>query len=602
MTVLRFKTALRTFLVYGSLWIASLAVFVAIAAACEGGGGEECREKPTVTTEPTTDVRAHEAKFHATINPQGCETTYEFEYRPVGGTFVKAGGGVLAGGITGEAVSLHVSSLAANTKYEDRATASNAKAKEPVIGSAVTFTTEVDPPSVTTEKASEVHQTTARLNGTINTHESATTYYFEYGRDKTYGHVSSGGSLVAGTENVPVYKEIEGLEPGTLYHFRLVAKNSGGPGEGLDETFTTSSVSWTAQTIPNPTGAKSSRLTFDSCTAASACTSVGEFVNGGGTTVPLAERWNGTAWSAEAPPSPEGSTWSELLGVSCTASSSCAAAGLYESGAAHHALVESWNGVAWSLQTPATPGGATSTELSAISCTSSTACTAVGHYATSTSSLTLAERWNGTSWTVQSTPNPSGATESSLLAVSCASSTACTAAGYYYNSEGQRQTLAESWNGTEWSIKTTPNRTGATRNILLGVSCTSSSACTAVGGDFPSGGGPQETLVERWNGSAWSIQTSQNPSGSEASVLHGISCVSATVCTATGDYVNTKVNVTLVERWGENAWSLQSSPNPTGATFSALWSVWCPSVTECISPGYYKNESGTELALTEKES
>jgi hypothetical protein len=596
------KKNLRTLAVCGFITMALLVLYASLAAACSGGGGSECRKEPTVTVESAKEIQAHLAVFHATINPQGCETSYEFEYAVAGSKlFVNVGGGILPGAIVGEPVSVHVSGLAAHTTYEVRAKAHNEKG--PGEGGPVSFTTLFDPPSVTTKAASEVKKTTAVLNGTINTHESATTYHFEYGLKKgEYVSVSSGGSLGAGTENVSVKDEIKSLEPGTTYHFRLMATNSGGTTYGADEALTTSSLSWTTQTTPSPAGAKSSRLTFGSCTTASACTSVGEYLNSGGTKVPLAERWNGTSWSAESPPTTEGAAASELLGVSCTSGTACEAAGFYESGGVRHALAEVWNGTSWSVQTTANPTGAISAELTSISCTSNTACTAVGHYTTSTSSVTLAERWNGTSWVVQSTANPSGATESSLLATSCASSTACTASGYYYNSEGQRRTLAESWNGTEWSIKTTPNRTGATLNILLGVSCSASNACTAVGGDFPSGGGPQETLVERWNGTEWSIQTSQNPGGSEASVLHGISCPSATACMATGDYVKAAVNVTLAERWNGSEWSLQSTPNPSGATFSALWSVTCPSVIECVAPGYYKNESGTELALTQKGS
>jgi hypothetical protein len=65
-----------------------------------------------------------------------------------------------------------------------------------------------------------------------------------------------------------------------------------------------------------------------------------------------------------------------------------------------------------------------------VACTSANACTAVGAYNTSTNvPLPLAERWNGSSWTVQPTPTPPNATASVLQAVSCTSATACTAVG-----------------------------------------------------------------------------------------------------------------------------------------------------------------------------
>src|SRR5207247_7771343 len=49
--------------------------------------------------------------------------------------------------------------------------------------------------------------------------------------------------------------------------------------------------------------------------------------------------------------------------------------------------------------------------------------------------VTLAERWNGRTWAVQSTPNPRGAQSSSLSGVSCPSSTLCVAVGSYTRSE-----------------------------------------------------------------------------------------------------------------------------------------------------------------------
>jgi hypothetical protein len=73
-----------------------------------------------------------------------------------------------------------------------------------------------------------------------------------------------------------------------------------------------------------------------------------------------------------------------------------------------------------------------------VSCAIATACSAVGQ-----SGGTLAEAWNGTTWTIQPTANPPAATSSRLNSVSCATSSACTAVGYYTNSAGNDLTLAE---------------------------------------------------------------------------------------------------------------------------------------------------------------
>lgn len=573
-------------------------LFAGIAAACSGGAGGCGLEKPSVTTEAATSIKASSAVLHGQVNPHGCLTNYEFEWGTKKESFEFAVG-FSAGTGTSNVPEEQFISTSPNTTYFFRISATNINGE--ARGSELSFKSLPKSPSVTTGSATEIKETSAKLNATVNPNGAATTYYFRYGPNKSVEQKTKEESAGSGTEGVSVGQTVTGLEPGTEYFFRIVAANSGGSSEGTNGTFTTSSQKWETQIAAKPVGAKSSRLAFGSCTEAKACTSVGEYVNSGGTTVPLAERWNGSTWAVQTAPAPTGATWSELLGVSCTTSTACAAAGLYESGGVRHGFAEGWNGTEWTVQTTPDPAEAKSAEISAISCTSSTACTAVGHYTTSTTSVTLAERWNGISWTVQSTPNPKEAKESALLGVSCTSSTACTATGYYYNSLGTRLTLAETWNGTSWSVQTTPNRSEATGNILLGVSCTSSSACTAVGADFPSVGA-QETLVEHWNGSEWSIQTSQNPSGSGASVLHGSSCVSASLCMAVGDYIKEGVNVTLAERWNGSSWTLQSTPNPSEAKFSALWSVACTSVTECVAPGYYKDSTGTEWALIEKLS
>lgn len=134
----------------------------------------------------------------------------------------------------------------------------------------------------------------------------------------------------------------------------------------------------------------------------------------------------------------------------------------------HKKLVMLWNGTNWSLQTLADPEGAVQTTLLDVSCTlSPTRCTAVGGWKNSAGEqFTLAFRFNGSTWTLQSTPNPLGTTESVFQDVSCATETSCTAAGHSV-SGGSTKTLAEKWNGTSWSIQSTPNPSSATFSSLF---------------------------------------------------------------------------------------------------------------------------------------
>jgi hypothetical protein len=123
--------------------------------------------------------------------------------------------------------------------------------------------------------------------------------------------------------------------------------------------------------------------------------------------------------------------------------------------------------------------------------------------------------------------------------VSCVSATACTAAGYSNN-----ETLIESWNGTSWSIVPSPNP-DTDFNIFTGVSCVSATACTAAGYYYNSVSRTYQTLLESWDGTSWSIVPSPNLGTN--SYLYGVSCAAGT-CTATGNYTGgTDTYGTLIE-------------------------------------------------------
>ena len=317
--------------------------------------------------------------------------------------------------------------------------------------------------------------------------------------------------------------------------------------------------------------------------------------------VPMGERWNGLNWSIQ--PNADPARTGGLDGVSCPSPTVCTAVGIHSDAP----LVERWMGTTWSIQRAPNPADARVSTLWGVSCASATACTAVGSYSiigTYHIYLPLAERWNGRRWSIQRTPTPSGTTDSFLGGVSCASPTACTAVGSYVKGVlGNTLSLVERWNGRRWSIQRTPNPADATVSSLSGVSCASATACTAVGGAsivLDSGATENPTLVERWNGRRWSIQRTPNPTGPVVSGLGGVSCASATVCTAVGGVligVNTRApeSLTLVERWNGRRWSIQPTPNPALAEGGGqLLGVSCPSPITCTAVGYYNRTSLVE--------
>jgi hypothetical protein len=257
---------------------------------------------------------------------------------------------------------------------------------------------------------------------------------------------------------------------------------------------------------------------------------LGPNIPSGGIQVTLAERWDGARWAVQPTPNPTGATYSLLNGVSCTAASACTAVGYFNNSVSTLlTLAERWDGTGWSIQPIPSVPGATGSSLNGVSCATPSACTAVG---SSTGrggiEVTLAEHWDGTSWSVQRTPNPRGAVQSTLYGVSCTSSTACTAVGEYLTSSAHGGTLAERWDGVRWTIQATPNPPDGSLN---GVSCMSAAACTAVGSTG-------KTLAERWDGTSWAIQSTPNPIGkTDSYYLGGVSCTATSACTAVGDYL-----------------------------------------------------------------
>jgi hypothetical protein len=160
----------------------------------------------------------------------------------------------------------------------------------------------------------------------------------------------------------------------------------------------------------------------------------------------------------------------------------------------------------------------------------------------------LATAWDGSNWSTVAVPVPAGAQSTMLNAVSCTSPTNCTAVGSYTNRTGVQLTLAARWDGVSWSVQTTPSPPGSRAKTLNAVSCPSSTTCTAVGQSN------DHTLVESWNGSAWTIQGSPMPGRAVLANLTGVSCTSPTVCTAVGSFAtsaNTDIDSSrpLVERY-----------------------------------------------------
>ena len=363
------------------------------------------------------------------------------------------------------------------------------------------------------------------------------------------------------------------------------------------------SPGWSIVASANSSAIQTNEFNGVSCTSAVFCMGVGEFLDLGlnATNETLIEQWNGFKWSIVPAPIPNTGQANELYGVSCKSETLCIAVGFYiaSQGGPEQPLVEQWNGSIWSV----TPSPFISGSLSGVSCSSVTFCVAVGSVFATDTVDTLIEKWDGIAWSVMASPS-SGDVENELSDVSCTSSSACTAVGSYTPGGPTAptlydQTLAEKWNGTTWSIISSPN-IGAVDNQLYGVSCLTATSCTAVGANEISGFIDQ-TLIERWNGSTWSIIPSPNE-GASTNLLVSVSCTSSSICTAVGSYYVGNASFTLIEQSVGSTWSAVPSPNfppQNKATpeYNQLNSVSCTSESVCTAAGSSQGPSGVTQTL-----
>jgi hypothetical protein len=433
----------------------------------------------------------------------------------------------------------------------------------------------------TTGSATGITEKEATVHGKVNPEGTETKYYFEYGATEAYGTKTTEASAGSGTSNVEVSKALTGLTANKKYYYRVVATNSKGTTDVGGRAFCTG---WCSQEPPPEPEAKYSQLRGVSCVSFTECLAVGWFENSSGDFVSLVERWNGVEWSHQEPTLPTGTVSSQLRGgVVCPSSTECLAVGWFNFGSGAKPMAEKWNGTEWSVkELPGTAGGV---YPNALSCTSSTACTAVGWF--DNSAKPVAERWNGTEWSLQEPPYPTGAQSGSLNGVSCTSSTSCVAVGEFVSSSGTTASLAEKWNGTAWSLVEVPSPAGAKYSSLRGMSCVSSTECIAVG-EYENSSSKYVALAEKWNGTEWSLLEALNPKEAGSSLLYGVSCPASKECVASGEFNN---NTALAEKWNGTEWSVQDPPGVTGASDEYLNGVSCLSSTECIAVGYFERSS-----------
>jgi hypothetical protein len=352
----------------------------------------------------------------------------------------------------------------------------------------------------------------------------------------------------------------------------------------------TTAAGWVIQPSPNPDGATASVLSAVSCASDGTCMAVGNYNGNGRGSLPFSERWDGSTWSIVTMPGVEETL---PVSVSCPDPSLCIAVGYSVVGSVVATVSEEWDGSVWTTLT--TPAPAPWTELTGVSCSSTTHCTAVGGEIPSgvdSQEQPLAMTWNGTVWTIVPTPNPHAENGSALTGVSCASADSCEATGIYAYADVDQLFFALRWDGLTWSVQRQPNPKGNFLNAENGVSCSTTTICKSAG-TWQDISGRIRGLAESWDGSAWTPDKVPHPVGFGTMNLDAISCASATSCATVGDWSTSASGVpslTFAEGWDGTGWRIQPTETPSGALLASLNGVSCLSATSCVAVGsWYAN-------------
>jgi hypothetical protein len=289
-----------------------------------------------------------------------------------------------------------------------------------------------------------------------------------------------------------------------------------------------------------------------------------------GDTKTFATHWDGSAWTIVPTPSPGNGNENPLLSVAASGSNDVWAVGFqYVKDAGYTdyhnvALVEHWDGAAWSVvPVPPTRAGFNS-YLTGVSVTSPSDAWAVGYVQEATNtSHPLAEHWDGTAWTEVRMPIKQLGSSVRMQGVASVASDDVWAVGAIMVDVVPYQTVRMHWDGRRWRSVRGPNdfRYGTT---LYDVAVVSPSDVWAVGTTGDPGEIILQSRTEHWDGTRWTKVDAPN-GPYDATTLAGVSADASADVWAVGaswPQGGEEVMVTVVDRWDGSQWSSVPGVNP----------------------------------------
>jgi hypothetical protein len=308
-------------------------------------------------------------------------------------------------------------------------------------------------------------------------------------------------------------------------------------------------------------------------------------------TLTFAEHYNGSKWTVVRTPN-TGPNFNSFYGVAASQGKAWAVGERLNRRYQDRALVEVWNGKKWTISNVPQPGSVRDMLFAATALSPSDVWVVGDQEGADGVFQTLAEHWNGATWTVVPTPDP-GPSGNHLYAVDAVSPDNVWAAGQQLG-EFPDNGLVEHWDGHSWSVVPMPAAT--TASVMLdGIAATADGQVWVAGeADSPAGGRP---LVESYTGGIW--QTASLPASASSiwTNLWGITVAHGTVW-AVGTYVDPKTdnNNTLILSGTDGAWTVDAGPEP-GSGSNILGGVTTID-SHAWAAGIY-DDGGGELPLIE---
>jgi hypothetical protein len=244
----------------------------------------------------------------------------------------------------------------------------------------------------------------------------------------------------------------------------------------------------------------------------------------------------------------------------------------------------------------ASPNSSGNDSLGAVTSFSPSNVWAVGQaYSLSSTSATLIERYNGSSWQIVPSPNAAGGRYNSLNAVAGTSASDIWSVGYDLSSRAHTHPLTEHYNGSAWSVVPAPQV--AQMDGLAGVAPVSPGDAWAVGGGN-TGTGITPPLVEHYDGSAWSVVATPLTT---PGWLNAVTAISASNVWAVGNIPGrgASTHTGLVMHYDGKGWAQVAVPAPTPSTDWELSAVSATSASDVWAAGYASNGSSAQHAIVE---